>query len=48
LAADLVWRMATYLLPTCIGTVTYLVWIAREGRRMAATTPSPAPGQTAP
>ena len=44
LAADLVWRMATYLLPVSVGTITYLVWLGRQGRRMAADARLPAKG----
>lgn len=33
LAADLLWRACTYLLPIILGTVTYLLWIRREASR---------------
>jgi uncharacterized membrane protein YbhN (UPF0104 family) len=32
LAADVVWRLATYLAPILLGILTYLIWIRREHR----------------
>ena len=32
LAADVVWRLATYVAPILLGILTYLIWIRREHR----------------
>ncbi len=32
LAADLIWRLTTYLFPILLGTVTYIIWIRGEER----------------
>jgi putative heme transporter len=37
LTADVVWRLATYLLPILCGIVTYLVWIRRQARSVSMT-----------
>jgi putative heme transporter len=37
LAADLMWRLTTYLAPILLGIVTYLAWIRREGRQRNST-----------
>lgn len=41
LAADLIWRMTTYLIPILIGIVTYLIWIRREAKAETARPPDP-------
>jgi|SRR5579872_441532 len=41
LAADLVWRTSTYLFPTLVGVVAYVIWLRRDAARprTAATSP---------
>lgn len=43
LAANLLWRAATFVPQVVIGVVTFIIWRVQQGRKMGRSAPAPAP-----
>jgi len=46
-AADLIWRMASYVPQIVVGIIALITWFKKAGERFAASTPMPSPEPTA-